>query len=286
MSRFLLLSTLGVATLVSCTEYEVHPKADVEEPAIVDSDEPIDTEAPVPDPGAPVAVCDVYPNPVTPPFEKATWDGKDSYDPDGLEIVEYNWSLTQSPSGSSVAMPGGNNPKRGEFQPDLAGDYIGQLVVVNSAGVASDPCEITLESIPAQDLWVEMFWTQSGDDMDLHLLRQGGALETNGDCYYLNCANGSPEWGSAGPADNPRLDLDDIDFVGPENINITEPVNEKYTVVVHDYPGSTFQGGNNVTVRIVLNGNEVWTDTRTISGENSYTYFAEIDWTTGTVTTL
>ena len=67
----------------------------------------------IPDPGMPVAVCDVSPNPVEPPFETATWDGSASYDPEGHDIVDYAWALVSSPSGSSVRMPTGSSATRG-----------------------------------------------------------------------------------------------------------------------------------------------------------------------------
>jgi len=272
--------------LVGCNDYEI--SAQVDPPDLVDTAVPV---VPTPPPiaaDAPIAVCSVSPNPITPPFEQATFDGSASYDPAGLAIVDYNWVLSEKPQGSSVDMPGGNAIRSG-FMPDQAGLYVGRLVVTNEAGVASEACEAELEAIPAQDLWVEMFWTVGGDDMDLHLLAPGGAPRTGNDCYYANCkgANGLP-WGQAGPIDNPRLDIDDIPGTGPENINIDQPdaSGGGFTVMVHDYPGSTMQGPNDVTVNVYLNGQLTWTDTRTISGENSDNYFAQIDWNAGTVTGL
>ena len=78
--------------------------------------------------------------------------------------------------------------------------------------------------------------------------------------------------------DDPSLDLDDIDNVGPENINIEEPANGLYTVVVHDFPSSVYEGSNKVTVRIHLDGEVVFEKTKNISGEDSYVPFALIEW--------
>lgn len=266
----------------SCIEYDLDKKEKEPEVPIEDSEPYIE-----PPPELPVAVCDVSPNPITPPFETATWDGSQSYDPSGREIVEYDWELIEMPRGSTSIMPAGNNAIVGGFIPDLAGNYIGQLTVRVWEGDESEPCIATLESIPAEDLWIEMYWTNSGDDMDLHLLAPSGSLTSNTDCYYANCVSGGLDWGERGVLyDNPSLDLDDIPGTGPENINIEAPENGEYTVYVHDYPGSVFNGVNSVTVNVYMNGSMVWTDTRQISGENDYTPFARIQWEDGIVVSL
>jgi len=251
-----------------------------------------DTETEV-DKGLPVAVCSVSPNPVHPPVETATWDGSASYDASGYAITSYTWTLTSQPGGSAAIMPNGGAVIP-NFQPDLAGQYVGTLVITNEMGL-SDSCEAILESIPTENLWVEMYWTVEPDDMDLHLINTtawNSALETNDDCYYANCTPsswwGSVQWGDPGTQDDPNLDLDDIYGTGPENINIQQPQPWTYTVVVHDYTGSTSDtyGDNEVTVNVYINGLLQWSDTKIISGDGSYTPFCHIDWATFTVTSL
>jgi len=259
------------------------PLADTAEP------EPEPEPEPEVDPDAPVAVCSVTPDIVRPITESANFLGSESYDPAGLDL-DYDWKLVDRPVGSTATMPSGTGADRYGFTADLAGDYVAELTVTNTAGIASEPCEAILTAEPIEALWVEMFWESPGDDMDLHLLAPGGTPRTDSDCYYANCTGtwgGGLDWGVIGDtSDNPSLDLDDIPLTGPENINIDVPEDAVYTVFVHDYPGSVYTAGNPVTVNIYLDGSLQWTDTRVISGEDSDTYFATIDVAAGTVTSL
>jgi len=209
-----------------------------------------------------------------------------SSDPLGLGLT-YAWTLLSIPPGSGSVLPGGlpTDANRLGFAPDLVGFYDFELMVTNTAGVDSQPCYATLEAIPTQDLWVEMFWQFGGDDMDLHLVQNGGvaSLRTGQDCYFGNCQNGL-DWGPVGGDGDPILDLDDIPGTGPENINVQAPESILYDVYLHDYPGSVFNVANNVTVRIYLSGNLEWENTIAISNENTDQYFATIDMATQTVT--
>ena len=288
---------------LGCSDYDLKnlkgtplPGVDTSDPVVV-SDLP-DTSPPEetsePESELPIAQCGVDPNPVSPPFESVVWIGADSYDTSGLAMVDYSWTLTSAPGGSTVEMPVGA-ANRYPFTPVLAGSYTAKLIVTNEDGLTSEPCEAVLEAIPTESLWVEMFWDQPQDDMDLHLINLPGSLETRDDCYYSNCTSTAQiffpmDWGASGyDGDNPILDLDDIPGTGPENINIDTPhPGSVYDVVVHDYTGSTpdVYTENNVTVNIYLDGSLSWTDTRSISGDGSYTYFSRIDWSAGTITSL
>ncbi len=82
-------------------------------------------------------------------------------------------------------------------------------------------------------LHVQLTWPGLGSDVDLHLIRPGGAMRSDGDCYYSNV---SPDWGMPGVScDNPRLDIDCISQCTVENIRLSKLENGTYRVKVHYY---------------------------------------------------
>jgi hypothetical protein len=219
----------------------------------------------------------------------AFFNGTGSTDPSGLPL-SYQWSLTPA-SGSSENLSStiAANPS---LLLDVAGTYSATLVVTNTNSQSSPPCTAQVEAIPNENFRVELSWANSGDDMDLHLLRAqpAGSPRTDGDCYYANCqgAWGQLDWGFPGVADDdPSLDLDDISGIGPENINIVQPAGSPYDgwyeIFVHDYPGSSYLPANAVTVNIFLNGVLAQTYNFSISGEDSDYYVARIQWPTGQI---
>jgi hypothetical protein len=109
---------------------------------------------------------------------------------------------------------------------------------------------------------VQLVW--DGDtDMDLHLVRPGGAYENGGggedDCNFENCNVGlqgtgtnTIDWGNAGEDDDPKLDVDCIACgAGIENIWMSEiNQNGDYTVYVDAFNGSE----TGVTTKIFIGG--------------------------------
>jgi len=238
----------------------------------------------------PVAVCSASDSAIVPIHGSTDWLGDESFDAAGGALVEYQWSLVSQPNGSAVSLNETvGNANRYNFIPDLAGEYTAQLVVVNEDGIASEPCTTTIDAIPDQNLWIEMFWTHPNDDMDLHLLRPGGTLGEDSDCFYDNCVSGGLDWGKQdNDIDDPSLDIDDIHGTGPENINILVPEDGAFTVIVHDYQFSTpnYYEENLVTVNVFLGGQLAWTGSKPVSGENSDTRFVQVTWPEGTITEL
>gem|GEM_PF-1751894 len=254
----------------------------------------------------PQAICTANPPTTTPPFGVTTFDGSGSTD-DG-NIVSYEWTLIDYPVGSAELLVTPNSSTT-ELVTDLAGTYTAELIVTDNDGLTGS-CQVSVESIPEDDLRVEMFWTEAGDDMDLHLLPPGywdqhgcniySSYSLRSEvCYFSNCRAGSNnlnnvDWtitrdsvNNVGYDDDPYLDLEDVSGVGPENINIEAPevTSNEYVVVVHDYSGTGDPTiSNSVTVNVYLDGVLVDTATKGISGEDTYQTFFAIDYAAGTVT--
>jgi len=173
---------------------------------------------------------------------------------DGM-IVGWRWRLVSGPPGSAAAPPAPPNAQRTRFTPDLAGEYTIELTVIDDDGQRGT-CTFLVRAIADEGIRVEMFWDQPRSDMDTHLLQPSGtSWFNNDDCYYANCNSSSGavlEWGMPGPDDNPRLDLDDVDGFGPENINVDRPFTGTYRVGIHAFRGEGLR--NAVTVRIYCGG--------------------------------
>lgn len=236
----------------------------------------------------PEAVCGLDPAVVSPPHEPASFIGENSYDPDGLELISWRWRLRISPDGSELGLPITSGPNLIGFTPRVAGDYTATLEVINQFGSPSLPCDVTLEARPASGLHVEVLWTYEGDDMDLHLIRDDAGFRSDGDCHVGNCSPPTTlHWGD--PAltdDDPTLQADDVDGIGPEIATIADPAAGTYTVLVHDHPASTRYADNPVTVNIWVDGDLAWSGTRTFIDENQKTAFALVRWPEGTIEAL
>lgn len=180
------------------------------------------------------------------------------------DIRAYQWSLVDKPAGSAATELMPANARETSFTPDVAGEYRVRLTLTDSLG-ATGTCETIILAVNAEGLRVEVFWnapdrscdTRSppcdATDVDLHLLRPMGSEWFDGadDCYYANCTGGGLAWGDIGPLDDPRLDIDDVEGFGPENINLERPAPGVYRVGVHMFDTDSFGGAFSSAATVV-----------------------------------
>jgi hypothetical protein len=205
----------------------------------------------------------------------------------GASISKFQWKVTKQPEGSKQTFVPGPSFPNPTFTANAAGVYEFCLEVFDSSDPPQKSCEpacVTVLVIPSEALHLELLWKTPEDedetdkgqgvgaDVDLHFahpLAQGPDLDCDGapdpwfstqfDAFWFNP---KPKWGSAGSeADDARLDLDDTDGAGPENVNLSEPQGnldevQQYHVGVHYWNDHGF-GPSYATVRIYVLGNLV-----------------------------
>jgi hypothetical protein len=230
----------------------------------------------------PIAVCP--PDQTGPTL--ANYDVHGEYqDPDGDEMASALWTLVSTPGGSTaVPMPADALDTR--VFADLQGPYTLELTVTDVRGGVGR-CETHVTTTSDDQLRIEMVWNVGADgdmsDVDMHLKRSAGATwfdsdDAGDDCYFANCRvcdagiedecrnqiaeyNADPnnppppqvEWTPPLDDDDPRLDLDDVEGGGPENINIRTPSNGTYRLGVHYWDADGF-GASTVSLRVFCAG--------------------------------
>ena len=167
-------------------------------------------------------------------------------DADGV-IASYSWTLVSAPAGASGTF-GSPSSATTQFTPNLVGVYTVRLTVTDDDGLTAT-CTTTVTA-RGDGIRVEVSWNTDLSDVDTHMLRVAGGtgwFNSPNDCYY---ANRTPAWDAAGTADDPRLDIDDVNGFGPENINVDAPVvGNTYRVGIHYYSAHG-AGPTTVTVRV------------------------------------
>ena len=208
-------------------------------------------------------------------FQWAVMDGSESVDSDGKskEGLRYLWSFATTPGEISLDIVDDSNragtPLNGDpsnkiartaFQAKVKGTYTVRLVVINEKGITSKPDECDIVADSDDDLAVRMFWNNKNADIDLHLINPEGEFgDAENDCYYWNCSpqysGDRPDWGEKEETkDNPFLDIDNTDGIGPETVTINKPANGTYKVTVHAY--DTEKGPTTVVVKAYAHGTE------------------------------
>lgn len=223
------------------------------------------------------------------PGQTVTLDGSGSMDPDGDNPLEYKWTIRSKPLASSttIGMPTSATTSM-RLDPMVPGAYEVQLDVTDAQGVKScTPARATVVAAPAQKLLVEMFWDNTGTDVDLHLLRTNMStlFTPPDDCFYQNR---TPDWGMSGSTtDDPELVRDALTGYGPEVFGYVNPIDTTYRVAVvlandllNPMPASK------VTVRVYLFGVLKAELTRTLNRKGDIWEVADVTWPSGEITAL
>lgn len=211
--------------------------------------------------------------------EYVNLDGSGSFDPDGLDLL-YSWELVRAPVGSSSTLSVLDSERDNvDVLLDLAGIYEVQLTVENSNQTPSVPTKCVMQAIPEDDIRVELIWDGTSSDLDLHLANAVDIPLFGGD-DDANWCNPSPDWGSNGSDDDPRLDIDDRGGLGPENINILDPADGAYPVRVH-----YFEDNNDdlvtATVTVWSNELQLWSGSKVMARDEVWDV-GQVNWPTAT----
>ncbi|MGF1469346.1 MAG: hypothetical protein ACFCGT_24775 [Sandaracinaceae bacterium] len=177
---------------------------------------------------------------------------------DDGEIVAWAWTVRERAAGSASLPPSPDDAPVTTFTPDVAGEYRLEVMAVDDDGQEGS-CETVVRAGNVDGIRVQISWSTELNDIDLHLLEPTAMrwFDLALDCYYLNCeAPDVLDWGGPGTDDNPRLDIDDVDGFGPENINVLRPEPGVYRVGAHYFGQNGGPSATDVTVRIFCQDSE------------------------------
>ncbi len=192
-----------------------------------------------------------------------------------LTSTEFTWT----PNTFTLA-PGASATLTVTYCPVDTGLEIGGLNVASN-DPDENPYNISLfgegtaPPLSETDIAVELTWDKNDTDVDTHFIRPGATFDSvPGDCYYVNL---SPDWGVAGDAtDDPYLDYDDIDGLGPENLNFAKPMTGAYRLAIYYYSDHG-NGGTTATVKVYLNGTLAWQGSKAITNHQRWDVM-DINW--------
>jgi hypothetical protein len=158
--------------------------------------------------------------------------------------------------------------------------YWGSVVTLTNCSTAQFRAQLTWDTGP------------TGSDIDLHLIRPGGTMFDDvglTDCYYYTCKHAlvpqGLDWGAAGAAGNPSLDVDNVEGYGPENITITSGAETgNFPVIIDNYDDVL---STHATVKLYFNDVEVaryTSDVLDYSANHEFWYVANVNIVNQTVT--
>jgi cysteine-rich repeat protein len=234
------------------------------------------------------------------PFQPVRLSGRGSSAPNG-EVTGFEWSLDSAqgaslPAGSQVFFDDDTKDRprlmytvRGDERPgvDLTGVYTVALRVQSQSERWSPWALVRFEAKPNRALWVELSWDVDAHDVDLHLIRgadSGRAFSDSVDCYFANCV---PEeagvsklhWGASGGGDDPFLDVDDVDGLGPEVVSIPAPESGMtYIVALHMYRFDARDDAPTATLKIFVDGEVVHQIRKTMLGAEDWWEAVHLRW--------
>ena len=233
-------------------------------------------------------------------------DGSQSFGP--TPISGYTWSANQPEGATSTFFPSAAGAMV-EFPVDAAGLYTFKLSV---SGIGGETCgneAVALVNVaPRGALHIELLWETPGDrthgddtwetgsDVDLHIvhpLAEGididgdatpdGYFDEVFDCFWNNP---QPIWGNGAMAseDDPRLDRDDTDGDGPENINLDAPQDGlAYKVGVHYWEDHGY-GESLATLRVYISGTLRYEKAGVKMARGDLWDAVRVDWPSGQIT--
>lgn len=185
--------------------------------------------------------------------------------------ARYVWRVVQ-PSGSVGSFQPSNTASAPTFEANVAGAYTLNLVVTDSRGVACEADPVVVMVVIGGALHIELLWHTPGDleesdegvglgaNLDLHLLAEESGRAFFDSIFDVYFVNANPNWGGVGTLDDCRLDRDDTDGAGPENINCEAPPAGCYTVGVHGHLDWGY-GPSAATVRVYALGSLIFEGT-------------------------
>lgn len=180
--------------------------------------------------------------------------------------AKVSWSVDMPLEAGPVGLP---EVTRGTyFELNRVGAYTFTARALDASGAVVAVLTRTIKAVPTMGLHVELTWQTPGDpdpfdvatpysftsvgsDLDLHFVRGDGNYFGPDDFYF---AGGSQPTSGFDTEDKPRLDRDDSDGLGPENLNLSsfEP-DVIYRVGVHYRDDAGF-GESFARLRIFIDG--------------------------------